>query len=193
MTIISDRQAITSNNQISLDQFLKLPETQPASEFIHGEITQKPMPQGEHSLIQTTLIEVINGKARNQKIALAFSELRCTFGGATIVPDIAVFRWQRIPKTPSGKISNRFEIHPDWVIEILSPDQQQKKVLTKLLHCSRNGTELGWLMNPEEESILAIFPGQKIELYLGDDQLPILADINLELTVSEVFSWLSFG
>ncbi|WP_413174723.1 Uma2 family endonuclease [Anabaena azotica] len=192
MTITSDSETLRRNRQMSLDDFLKLPETEPASEFINGEITQKPMPQGEHSLLQANLIEVINAKARTQKIAYAFPELRCTFGGDTIVPDIAVFRWERIPKTASGKISNRFEIHPDWVIEILSPDQQQKKVLTKLLHCSRNGTELGWLMNPEEESVLAVFPGQKIELYESDDKLPIIEGINLELTVSEVFSWLNF-
>ncbi|QYX33567.1 Uma2 family endonuclease [Sphaerospermopsis torques-reginae] len=184
---------IARERQITLDEFLKLPETKPASEFINGEIIQKPMPQGEHSLLQAKLIEVINAKAGTQKIAYAFPELRCTFGGDTIVPDVAVFRWDRIPKTASGKISNRFEIHPDWVIEILSPEQQQKKVLTKLLHCSRNGTELGWLMNPEEESVLAVFPGQKIDLYDGDDKLQIIEGINLELTVKEVFSWLSFS
>jgi Uma2 family endonuclease len=143
--------------------------------------------------IQTTFIEVVNGLTRSQKIAIAFPELRCTFGGSTIVPDIAVFRWERIPKTESGRIANRFEIHPDWVIEILSPEQPQKKVLTKLLHCSRHGTELGWLLNPEEESVLAVFPGQKIEIYEGDDKLPILENINLELTVKEIFGWLSFG
>ncbi|TAF06014.1 MAG: Uma2 family endonuclease [Nostocales cyanobacterium] len=184
---------IARERQITLDDFLKLPETKPASEFINGEITQKPMPQGEHSRLQIKLCTTINQVAETQKIAYAFPELRCTFGGDTIVPDIAVFRWERIPKTASGKISNRFEIHPDWVIEILSPDQQQKKVLSKLLHCSRNGTELGWLMNPEEESVLAVFPGQKVELYESEDKLPILAGIDLELTVTEVFSWLNFG
>ncbi|MBS9391648.1 MAG: Uma2 family endonuclease [Dolichospermum sp. LBC05a] len=184
---------IATERQITLEIFLKLPETEPASEFINGEILQKPMAQGEHSLIQTTFIEVVNGLTRSQKIAIAFPELRCTFGGSTIVPDIAVFRWERIPKTESGRIANRFEIHPDWVIEILSPEQPQKKVLTKLLHCSRHGTELGWLLNPEEESVLAVFSGQKIEIYEGDDKLPILENINLELTVKEIFGWLSFG
>ena len=39
-------------SDLSLDEFLKLPETKPASEFINGKIKQKPMPQGEHSRIQ---------------------------------------------------------------------------------------------------------------------------------------------
>ncbi|MBE9035270.1 Uma2 family endonuclease [aff. Roholtiella sp. LEGE 12411] len=185
--------AIASQPQLTLDDFLKLPETESASEFINGKSIQKPMPQGEHGLIQTVLSEVINGVARNQKIAIAITELRCTFGGASIVPDIAVFRWDRIPKTSSGRIANRFEIHPDWAIEILSSDQKLKKMLSKLFHCSRNGTELGWLINPEDESVLGVFPGQRVELYEGADKLPLLEDIELELKVEQVFGWLSLS
>lgn len=182
---------ITSQPQLTLDDFLKLPETEPASDFINGEIIQKLMPQGEHSRIQAKFCNFINDVTESQKIAYAFPELRCTFGGASIVPDVSVFRWDRIPKTPSGRIVNRFEIHPDWAIEILSPDQRLKKVLSKLLHCSRNSTELGWLINPEDESVMGVFPGQRVELYEGGDKLPILEGIELELTVEQIFGWLS--
>jgi len=184
---------ITTQPQLTLEEFLKLPETKPASEFIDGEIIQKPMPQGEHSRLQAKLCTVINQITEAPKIAYAFPELRCTFGGNSVVPDVAVFRWQRIPLQASGRIANRFEIHPDWSIEVLSPDQRQTKVLKNLLHCSRNGTELGWLINPEEESIIAVFPGQKIEVFTDNNQLPILKDVELELTVEQVFSWLNFS
>jgi len=177
----------------TLQEFLKLPETEPASEFLDGEIIQKPLPQGEHSVLQGELCKTIDLVTKTQKIARAFPELYCTFGGASIVPDVAVFRWERIPFLPSGRIANRFEINPDWSIEILSPSQSQTKMLSKLLHCSRHGTELGWLLDPEEESILAVFPGQKVELYKGAALLPIIDKIELELTVDTVFSWLSFG
>ena len=36
----------------TLEEFLQLPETEPASEYIHGQINQKPMPQGEHRLLR---------------------------------------------------------------------------------------------------------------------------------------------
>jgi Uma2 family endonuclease len=183
----------TAAQSLSLEEFLKLSETKPASEFINGEIIQKPMPQGKHSLIQFELCEAINKVAKPQKIALAFPELRCTFGGDSTVPDIAVFRWERISLEPSGQIANRFETHPDWAIEILSPDQRQTKVLGNLLHCSRHGTELGWLIDPEEVSILVIFPGQRVELLTGATPLPILDGLELELTVEQVFSWLTLG
>lgn len=175
---------------LTLEEFLQQPETKPASELINGEIIQKPMPQGEHSRLQFKFCAVVNEVAEPQKIALAFPELRCTFGGDTIVPDVTVFKWERIPVTPSGKIANRFEIHPDWSIEILSPEQSHTKVLKKLLHCSQNGTELGWLIDPEEESILVVFPEQRVQLLSGTAQLPILSGIGLELTVEQVFGWL---
>ena len=37
---------------LTLAEFLKLPETKPASEYIEGRIIQKPMPQGKHSTIR---------------------------------------------------------------------------------------------------------------------------------------------
>lgn len=177
---------------LTLDEFLKLPETKPASEFINGKIRRKPMPQGEHSLIQGKLCEVINAIAQPPKIAYGFPKLRCSFGGNAIVPDVVVFRWNRIPRTASGRIANRFETYPDWSIEILSPEQSQTKVLGNLLHCSQNGTELGWLIDPDEETILTIFSDQRVELLRGKARLPILTGIELELSVNQVFEWLVF-
>jgi Uma2 family endonuclease len=181
----------TLTQQMTLEAFLQLPETQPASEFIHGEIIQKPTPQGEHSLIQTTFCETVNQMAKPQKIAMAFPELRCAFGGDAVVPDVAVFRWERIPRAASGRIANRFDLYPDWAIEILSPGQSQNKVLGKLLHCSQYGTELGWLIDPADESILIVFPEQRVQLLRGNSPLPILKELGLELQVNQIFGWLS--
>ena len=181
----------TAPLSLTLDAFLQLPETQPASEFIHGKIIQKAMPQGEHSRLQYKLCLTINQIAEPSQIACAFPELQCVFGGSAIVPDVAVFRWERIPRNHLGRIANRFESYPDWSIEILSPEQSLTKVLGNLLCCSQYGTELGWLIDPNEEIILVVFPDQKIQILREDEPLPILQNIALELTVSQVFEWLT--
>ncbi len=182
---------ITVIRPITIDEFLKLPETKPASEFIDSQIIQKSMPQGEHSQLQIDLCETINQLTKPPKIAKAFPELRCVFGGMAIVPDIAVFRWERIPRLPSGRIANRFETYPDWAIEILSPDQRYKRVLAKLLHCAEYGTELGWLLDAEDESILVVDSDRRVKEFTNSDRLPVLLGVDLELTVQQVFSWLS--
>ena len=42
----------TSSKSITLKDFLDLPETKPAKEYIKGKIIQKPMPKGKYSTIQ---------------------------------------------------------------------------------------------------------------------------------------------
>lgn len=177
---------------LTLDEFLELPETEPASEYIDGHIIQKPMPQGEHSALQTELAPAINLVVKPQRIARAFSELRCTFGGRSIVPDISVFLWDRIPRQENGAVANVFSTAPDWAIEILSPDQSQTKVTKNILHCLKYGTQMGWLIDPAEQCVFIYLPDQPTTFY---DELrarlpvPEFAE-GFNLTVEKLFSWL---
>jgi Uma2 family endonuclease len=75
---------------IPLKTFLQLPETKPASEYIDGKVLQKLMPKRKHLLLQSELCTTINAVTKPQKIAYAFPKLRCTFGGHSLVPDIAI-------------------------------------------------------------------------------------------------------
>lgn len=177
--------------KLTLESFLELPETKPASEFMNHQLIQKPMPQGEHSTLQSELVNAINTVGKPTRLAYAFPELRCVFGGAAIVLDVAIFRWPRIPRQASGRMANRFEIFPDWAIAILSPEQAQTKPLEKLLHCVEHGTELGWMLAPEADSILAISADARIKFYRGADALPVLSGVELTLSARDVFGWLS--
>ena len=76
--------AQTLTKTLTLEEFLKLPETKPASEYINGKVVQKPMPQGKHSKLQGKLVTAINQVVEGQKIALAFPGLRCTLVGAQL-------------------------------------------------------------------------------------------------------------
>ncbi|MBD2344486.1 Uma2 family endonuclease [Anabaena subtropica] len=178
----------------TLEEFLKLPETKPASEYIDGKIYQKLMPQGEHSTLQSSLVTAINEIGKPQKLAYAFPELRCTFSETSIVPDIAVFEWSRIPLRPNGRIANKFEIPPDWIIEILSPEQSPNRVIRKIMFSIQNGTKLGWFLDPDDESIMIFQPDQLPEIKAGKHILPVLSVlVNWQLTVEDVFSYLSFN
>jgi Uma2 family endonuclease len=182
----------TLDKSLTLDEFLQLPETKPASEYVNGQIIQKPMPQGEHSTIQSDFTTAINNVVKSKQIARAYTELRCTFGGRSIVPDIAVFIWNRIPRNENGRVANKFLIAPDWTIEILSPDQSLAKVIKNILHCLQHGTQIGWLIDPEEETIFVFQPHQETQVFDKLDAVltvPTFAN-ELILTVRDVFAWL---
>ncbi|MFB2893548.1 Uma2 family endonuclease [Aerosakkonemataceae cyanobacterium BLCC-F50] len=165
---------VRTSEKVSLQEFLQLPETEPASEYIYGEIYQKPMPQGEHSIIQTDLATTINQIGRPQKLACAFTELRCSFGGGSVVPDVTVFEWSRIPRLANGRIANRFEIAPDWTIEILSPEQSASRVIKKITFCLNNGTKIGWFVDPDDESVTIFERDRTPSVKSGDEILTVL-------------------
>jgi len=183
----------TPSKILTLEEFLQLPETKPASEFVQGEIIQKPMPQGKHSVIQSELPSAINTFLRPQHIAQAYVELRCTFGDRSVVPDVAVFQCVHIPRDPDGQIANRFLIAPDWTIEILSPDQSQTKVVRNILHCLDYGTQMGWLIDPEEKLVFVYFSDRTLTVYEEKNAIlpvPPWAE-SVNLSVGQIFDWLS--
>jgi Uma2 family endonuclease len=178
---------------MTVSEFLLLPETKPASEFIDGQIIQKPMPQGKHSLIQGQLVINLELRLKPQRIARTYPELRCTFGGRSIVPDVVVISSDRIPRDENGDIADVFTIPPDWTIEILSPDQSHTKVTKNILHCLQYGTQMGWLIDPAERSVFVYSADRSIQVFdVASDVLPVPEFArDFQLTLGDLFGWLS--
>ncbi len=180
-------------SKLTLAEFLELATTKPEQEYLAGEILQKPMPQGEHSVLQAGLVTEINRVGKPQKLACAFPELRCTFAGSSLVPDVAVFEWRNIPLT-NGRINNKFEIAPDWTIEILSPNQSANRVIRKITLCLSQGTKLGWLIDPEDESVVVFEPNATPVVKANNDILLVLGVLaSWQLSAADLFDWLNFN
>ncbi len=185
--------AIAKPTSLTLEEFLQLPETKPGSEYIEGVIVPKPMPKSRHSRLQGKLIDAINTVAEPTRIAYAFPELRCTFGGRSIIPDVSVFRWQNIVLDEQGEPVDDVFAAPDWVIEILSPEQSANRVTGNILHCLEHGCQLGWLVDPDDRSVILFQPRQQPIFCHQNAVLKILSDIDLMLTARQVFNWLSMS
>jgi len=83
--------AITEQH-MTLEAFLALPEKKPALEFEDGVVTQKVPPRGRHSRLQSTVPGRINPSDGPSHLAVAFPELRTTYAGYSRVPDVSVYR-----------------------------------------------------------------------------------------------------
>ena len=105
---------------------------------------------------------------------------------------LSVFTSDRIPRDENGKIADSFQFAPDWTIEILPPNQSQTRITKNILHCLDNGTKLGWLIDPSEQSVLVYFPKRQLAfLETATDVLPT-PDFaqEFELTLGNLFAWL---
>ena len=76
----------------TLEEFLKLPEQKPVLEYIDGRIETKAVPGFKHSMITGRIGERLDEFAEPAGLGGAFPELRCTFAGRSVVPDV-VFLW----------------------------------------------------------------------------------------------------
>jgi Uma2 family endonuclease len=181
----------TTHRGLTLDDFLRLPETKPALEYTDGVVTQKGEPQGQHSWLQGGLTAYVNGFARPARLALAFIELRPTFAGASPVPDVAVFRWERIRWLPDGRVPNVFQQAPDIAVEIVSPDQSRRLQRDKCAWYVAHGVPLALLVDPDDLSATVFRPGEEPCILRDSDVIdfaPVLP--GLQLVVQDLFGWL---
>jgi Uma2 family endonuclease len=164
----ADGMAITQT-RLSLEEFLRLPEEEPALEYEDGVVTQKMSPKGKHSRTQYRMAELFNRVAEPARQAIAFPELRATFGGRSYVPDVAVYRWERIPVDEKGQVADDFQEPPDIAVEIVSPGQSATALVRRCLWYVDNGVQVALLVDPEDESILVLRPGAAPQALRGGE------------------------
>ena len=173
----------TATQLFTLQEFLQLPQINesPSWELLNQVPSQKPMPTLYHSRLQKRLVSAIDNATNTYE---AFPELRCILSESSVVPDIAVIHRDRIPTT-----NEALKGSPDWGIEILSPNQSTTRVIAKIQLCIREGMELGWLIDCTEEVILVLQRDRTLGMFRGKENLPIPAEIPLNLTPQEIFAW----
>ena len=164
--------AVTARG-LTLEEFLKLPEAEPALEFVNGSVIQKVSPKGQHSWLQVELVQRVNQFAWPQRRARAFPELRTSFAGASYVPDVAIYREDRLPYDDQGRVANDFREPPDVAIEIVSPEQSVNALVRRCLWYVANGVGVALLVDPSDESVLSFRPGQAPQPLAGADPIDL--------------------
>ncbi len=176
---------------LSLEQFLRLPEAKPALEYIDGKVVQKVAARRAHSALQVDLGGTLREYARPRHLGRGYTELRCTFGGRSLVPDLTFFAPGRIPRDDQGQQVDDVFLPPDLAVEIISPGQTIKNLVARLTWCVRHGVRLGWLIQPRKRRVYVIRPNRPVEtLEVGQelDGAEVLPGFRLALAT--MFGWL---
>jgi Uma2 family endonuclease len=179
---------------MTLQAFLKLPETEPASEYVDGQVVQKVTPKLRHGLLQGEFYSQIMAVARPIRHGMAAPELRCTFAGRSLVFDVAYFIWSRVHFDETGAPEDDVFDPPDWIVEILSPGQTIANMSRRCAWCLANGVRLAWLVEPRREQVQVFRQGRKAEFLSGDDVLDASEVLpGFQIQAGEVFDWLRPG
>ena len=150
---------------ITLEEFLRMPEIdeRPYLEFIDGRIEAKMSPQKKHGLLKKRLMTHIDAYSEPRELGEAFPELRCTFAGRSIIPDVVFLLDEHIETDEDGEVLDPTLRPPDIHIEIVSPDQSVRKCREKLAFSTANGCPLGWLIDPIRKTVHVYRPGRRPE------------------------------
>ena len=175
---------------ITLEEFLKLPNKR-YLEYIDGRVEAKVSPQKKHSILTKGFVKRLDGWAEPAGLGEAFPELRCTFAGRSIIPDVVFLLDEHIETDERGDLLDPTLRPPDLHIEIVSPDQSVRKCQEKLAFSRANGCPLGWLIDPIRRTVQVYRPGRRPQRLPDDGGLegdPILP--GYRLPVAELFAWL---
>lgn len=98
--------------------------------------------------------------------------------GAVRAPDVswtARDRWRSLPRAERRRFT---PIVPDFVAEILSPGDSLAETRAKMAEYVAQGVRLGWLLDPDAQSVEVHRPGRDVEILAkprtlgGEDVMP---------------------
>lgn len=163
---------MATTRKLTLEEFLSLPEASPASEFIDGEVRQKPMPNGVHATVERLLSFVITLFLRDHPIGEAGSEWRCVFGPPgrerAWVPDFVFIAHEHLAE---GEMERAHYGPPDLAVEILSPDDRASDVLDKISFYVAHGVRLLWVIDPRLRTVAVYTAGGRTGTLTENDAL----------------------
>jgi Uma2 family endonuclease len=104
--------------------------------------------------------------------------------GARRSPDASWIRKDRVAALPKEQQEGFYHLCPDFVIELRSSTDRINRLKKKMEEYMANGAELGWLIDPQERTVLVYRPGRAAECIVNPERIsgegPV-ADFVLEL------------
>ncbi|WP_437611661.1 Uma2 family endonuclease [Sorangium sp. So ce834] len=142
---------------VTVADLLAIPEEQRFHEIVDGELMQKAVPSFEHGDAQSAIVAHVKipfqrrpgGRwpggwwfATEVEVELAPDQV--------YRPDVVGWRRERAPERPSG---SPVRIRPDWVCEVLSPDNARNDTVKKMRVYQRCQLPHTWIVDPREETM----------------------------------------
>jgi Uma2 family endonuclease len=123
-------------------------------ELIAGELHVSPRPAAPHTVAASRLGGGLSGPFDDGRGGpggwIILDEPELHFGEDVLVPDLAGWRRERMPRPPR---TAAFTLAPDWVCEVLSPSTAALDRGLKLPLYARQGVRHVWLMDPEARTL----------------------------------------
>ncbi len=173
------------------EDILRLLENQ-VGEIVNGTLHVSPRPAGPHCAAGTALgAELFIAFQRGRGGPggwLIVDEPELHLGEDIVVPDLAGWRKERLPRIPNDAF---FSLAPDWVCEILSPRTARFDRVEKRAVYTREGVGYFWLLDPVAQTleVYQMVSGRFVEMgvFTADTPVRVPPFDAIELDLSSLF------
>ena len=146
----------TGKRAATYQDVLDAPEHMVA-EIVDGELFLSPRPAAPHAVAYSQLgaqIITFFGGDGPGPIGpggwLVLDEPELHLGPDIMVPDVAAWRRERLPRAPRAAF---ISLAPDWVCEVLSPSNTRLDRTRKMPAYARHGVGHAWLVDPLAQTL----------------------------------------
>jgi Uma2 family endonuclease len=130
-----------------------LPDTV-IGQIIHGQLIVLPRPAPKHAAASSNIGYELGNPYHKGRGGPGgwwiLDEPEIHLDGHILVPDLAGWRRERMPKLPHTAY---FALAPDWICEVLSPATASLDRATKMPIYAQTGVAFIWLVDPEGQTL----------------------------------------
>ena len=145
--------------QLTVDEFILRPERDDGfrEELIEGEIVVSPNTKKRHTDVARRIGRKL---ARLEDFGfIVFGEVACQVSSISLPnTDVAVFRKERWEAVDPDDFSHEA---PALAVEIVSPGNRLRKLMTKVDLYLEHGSEQVWLVYPTSKKVIVYLPGNE--------------------------------
>jgi Uma2 family endonuclease len=176
--------ASSTTRLMTVAEFVQLPEPQGCRyELRHGELVTLAPPRLRHSLVQRTIMLLLQNAAADA--GASFIEL-----GFRPLPEYefryADVAWASKQRWKEQDLDSYFRGTPELVVEVLSPSNTVAEMIDKERLCLENGAREFWVVDIDHRLVRVSTPDGHTVTYKAGQEIPLL--FGGKLAVYEVFS-----
>ncbi len=185
----------TTQTRLTTDDFQQIKQlpryADKIIELVNGEVIELNAPRPKNAFIAGEILFHLKLFIRQYPLGYVFG----ADGGYTLppnnerIPDVSFVRSENMP----DKDAERLLIAPDLAVEVISPNERPRDILSKVELFLRHGTRLFWNVYPDEQivEVWELAPNDKLQMQsydingvlTGGDVLP-----GFELPVMDIFA-----
>jgi Uma2 family endonuclease len=141
-------------------------------ELIDGVVIEVPPANARHGHIAVKIAGRLDGHATANHLGLVFVEVGFILRrnpDRMRAPDVAFVRADRIP--PGGVPETFWEVAPDLVVEVISPNDTPTEIRTKVREWIEAGVRLVWVVYPGNRTVEVLRSLQLRQILTADDTI----------------------